>query len=128
MKNNTHQCHERARTINHLSIYTLASSNDNQGRWQSAQLPQESARKFTVALLSLKNKTSECWIAYEGSMHGIAHWLSKHPGRMHCLMSAAGQDATSVMNSLYKAEMLLAQREHMPRLSFSSISCTRPVI
>mmetsp|Transcript_26639 Transcript_26639/g.38594 ORF Transcript_26639/g.38594 Transcript_26639/m.38594 type:complete len:546 (-) Transcript_26639:699-2336(-) len=83
---------------------------------EKAQLPREPTRKITAALLSTKNTTSECWIAYEGSVYDITHWLSKHPGGMHCLMSSAGQDATSVMNSLHKPETLANNMRRIRRV------------
>lgn len=56
---------------------------------------------ISPSLLSTKNTVEECWIAYEGIVYDVTKWLSRHPGGMRAIMSAAGSDATSVMQNLH---------------------------
>jgi len=62
--------------------------------------------KITPELLSSKNNIDESWIAYEGIVYDVTHWLPKHPGGIRSLMSAVGHDATSVMKSLHSQDTL----------------------
>jgi len=71
------------------------------------------AREITAALLATKNTIDECWIAYEGGVYDVTHWLAKHPGGIRSIMSAAGFDASSVMNSLHSPNTLAT---HMKRI------------
>mmetsp|Transcript_13775 Transcript_13775/g.15486 ORF Transcript_13775/g.15486 Transcript_13775/m.15486 type:complete len:535 (+) Transcript_13775:99-1703(+) len=66
----------------------------------------ENIRKITFSDLAEKNTVEECWIAYEGYVYDATHWLSKHPGGIRSIMSAAGSDASSVMKSLHTPDTL----------------------
>lgn len=61
---------------------------------------------ITSSFLATKNSIDECWIAYEGKVYDVTHWLAKHPGGIRSIMSAAGSDATSVMKSLHAPNTL----------------------
>ena len=61
---------------------------------------------ITHSELSQKTSIQECWIAYESKVYDVTHWLAKHPGGVRSIMSAAGQDATSVMKSLHHPSTL----------------------
>jgi Fatty acid desaturase len=61
---------------------------------------------ITSSFLATKNTIDECWIAYEGKVYDVTHWLAKHPGGIRSIMSAAGSDATSVMKSLHAPNTL----------------------
>ena len=67
---------------------------------------QDQLRTISLTQLSSKNTLEECWIAYEGIVYDVTHWLSKHPGGMRAIMAAAGQDASSVMKSLHTPDTL----------------------
>lgn len=67
---------------------------------------QDHPRTISLTQLSSKNTLEECWIAYEGIVYDVTHWLSKHPGGMRAIMAAAGQDASSVMKSLHTPDTL----------------------
>lgn len=61
---------------------------------------------ITSSFLATKNSIDECWIAFEGTVYDVTHWLAKHPGGVRSIMSAAGSDATSVMKSLHAPNTL----------------------
>ena len=67
---------------------------------------KSSPREVTPALLATKTSVDECWIAYEGGVYDVTHWLAKHPGGIRSIMSAAGSDASSVMKSLHSPTTL----------------------
>eukprot|EP01083_Nonionella_stella_P029029 80008_1 len=64
------------------------------------------SREISMDLLAKKKSIDECWIAYEGGVYDVTHWLSKHPGGVRAIMSAAGSDASSVMKSLHAPQTL----------------------
>lgn len=64
------------------------------------------SRDITTSFLASKNTIDECWIAYEGNVYDVTHWLRKHPGGIRSIMSVAGQDASSVMKSLHAPSTL----------------------
>eukprot|EP00555_Chaetoceros_dichaeta_P006651 CAMPEP_0198267604 /NCGR_PEP_ID=MMETSP1447-20131203/33765_1 /TAXON_ID=420782 /ORGANISM="Chaetoceros dichaeta, Strain CCMP1751" /LENGTH=517 /DNA_ID=CAMNT_0043958273 /DNA_START=102 /DNA_END=1655 /DNA_ORIENTATION=+ len=61
----------------------------------------EKPREITPSFLATKNSIGECWIAYDGDVYDVTRWLPMHPGGIRAIMSAGGQDATSVMKSLH---------------------------
>jgi len=61
----------------------------------------EKPREICPSLLATKNSIGECWIAYDGDVYDVTRWLPMHPGGIRAIMSAGGQDATSVMKSLH---------------------------
>ena len=63
-------------------------------------------KQVTPTLLATKTSIDECWIAYEGEVFDVTHWLAKHPGGIRSIMSAAGSDASSVMKSLHAPSTL----------------------
>ncbi len=63
-------------------------------------------REITPTFLATKTSVDECWIAYEGGVYDVTHWLAKHPGGIRSIMSAAGSDASSVMKSLHAPSTL----------------------
>lgn len=63
-------------------------------------------RQITPSMLATKNTLDECWIAYEGGVYDVTHWLRKHPGGIRSIMSTAGSDASSVMKSLHTPNTL----------------------
>ncbi len=63
-------------------------------------------RDITSEELATKTSIDECWIAYDGGVYDVTHWLAKHPGGIRAIMSAAGSDATSVMKSLHAPNTL----------------------
>ena len=63
-------------------------------------------REITPSLLATKTSVDECWIAFEGGVYDVTHWLAKHPGGIRSIMSAAGSDASSVMKSLHSPNTL----------------------
>jgi fatty acid desaturase/cytochrome b involved in lipid metabolism len=65
-----------------------------------------SLRSITVAELATKTSIHEVWIAYDGIVFDVTHWLAKHPGGIRSIMSVAGQDASSVMKSLHTQSTL----------------------
>jgi len=70
------------------------------------RVSSSSKRLISHELLATKCTVKECWVAYEGNVYDVTHWLSKHPGGMRSIMSAAGRDATSVMKSLHAPRTL----------------------
>ena len=64
------------------------------------------SNEITPSFLATKNTIDECWIAYEGGIYDVTHWLRKHPGGIRSIMSVAGQDASSVMKSLHAPSTL----------------------
>lgn len=68
--------------------------------------PSNSKKGITASVLATKNTVDECWIAYEGNVYDVTHWLRKHPGGIRSIMSVAGQDASSVMKSLHAPKTL----------------------
>eukprot|EP00553_Chaetoceros_curvisetus_P010898 CAMPEP_0204638878 /NCGR_PEP_ID=MMETSP0717-20131115/40897_1 /ASSEMBLY_ACC=CAM_ASM_000666 /TAXON_ID=230516 /ORGANISM="Chaetoceros curvisetus" /LENGTH=554 /DNA_ID=CAMNT_0051658781 /DNA_START=20 /DNA_END=1684 /DNA_ORIENTATION=+ len=67
---------------------------------------RRNSRDITIEDLSAKTSIDECWIAYDGGVYDVTHWLAKHPGGIRAIMSAAGSDATSVMKSLHAPNTL----------------------
>mmetsp|Transcript_16320 Transcript_16320/g.24698 ORF Transcript_16320/g.24698 Transcript_16320/m.24698 type:complete len:514 (+) Transcript_16320:181-1722(+) len=63
-------------------------------------------KDIPISVLETKNSLDECWLAYDGLVYDVTHWIPKHPGGIRAIMSAAGQDATSVMNSLHHPSTL----------------------
>jgi len=63
-------------------------------------------KQVTPTLLATKTSIDECWIAYEGEVFDVTHWLAKHPGGIRSIISAAGSDASSVMKSLHAPSTL----------------------
>lgn len=63
-------------------------------------------KEITPSQLATKTSVDECWIAYEGGVYDVTHWLAKHPGGIRSIMSAAGSDASSVMKSLHSPSTL----------------------
>jgi len=63
--------------------------------------------EIPLSLLSTKNTVEECWIAYEGIVYDVTHWLPRHPGGIRAIMSAAGSEGTSVMRNLHAPDTLL---------------------
>lgn len=69
--------------------------------------PQDDKQiEITHEVLASKTSVKECWIAYKGDVYDVTRWLPMHPGGMRALMSASGQDATSVMQSLHAPNTL----------------------
>lgn len=79
---------------------------------------------ITPQLLSSKKKTDECWIAYEGIVYDVTLWLHKHPGGLRSLMSAVGNDATSVMKSLHSHDALESYLKRLRKVGKLSESYT----
>jgi delta8-fatty-acid desaturase len=73
---------------------------------QKSTTGKSNLREITPSLLATKNSIDECWIAYEGGVYDVTHWLVKHPGGIRSIMSAAGSDASSVMKSLHAPSTL----------------------
>jgi delta8-fatty-acid desaturase len=64
-------------------------------------------QEVSLSLLSTKNTVEECWIAYEGIVYDVTHWLPRHPGGIRAIMSAAGSESTAVMRNLHAPDTLL---------------------
>jgi len=71
---------------------------------------------ISPSLLSSKSTVNECWIAYDGVVYDVTRWLPLHPGGFRSIMSAAGQDATSVMKSLHSPYTLKRYIGRMKRV------------
>jgi fatty acid desaturase/predicted heme/steroid binding protein len=72
--------------------------------------------KITASVLASKTTIKECWIAYEGNVYDVTHWLAKHPGGIRTIMTASGQDATSVMKSMHTPEVLMSQMKRLRKV------------
>jgi len=66
----------------------------------------EKPREICPTVLATKNSIGECWIAYDGDVYDVTRWLPLHPGGIRAIMSAGGQDATSVIRSLHTPHTL----------------------
>jgi len=91
-------------------IPTAQAVSSNIQKNANAKLDSSSSsvtlKRVTPTLLATKTTINECWIAYEGGVYDVTHWLPKHPGGIRSIMSAAGSDASSVIKSLHAPKTL----------------------
>lgn len=74
---------------------------------QNSTESRSNLEEISLSLLSTKNTVEECWIAYEGIVYDVTHWLPRHPGGIRAIMSAAGSESTAVMRNLHAPDTLL---------------------
>jgi delta8-fatty-acid desaturase len=74
---------------------------------QNSTESRSNLEEISLSLLSTKNTVEECWIAYEGIVYDVTHWLPRHPGGVRAIMSAAGSESTAVMRNLHAPDTLL---------------------
>jgi fatty acid desaturase/predicted heme/steroid binding protein len=82
-------------------------SGNASGSIKAESNAKSNPREITPSLLATKTSVDECWIAYEGGVYDVTHWLAKHPGGIRSIMSASGSDASSVMKSLHTPSTLV---------------------
>jgi len=81
---------------------------------------REKLREICPTVLATKNSVRECWIAYDGDVYDVTRWLPMHPGGMRAIMSAGGQDATSVMQSLHAPNTLKTYMKRVRKIGVLS--------
>jgi flavocytochrome c len=63
-------------------------------------------KTFTLADVAKHNKETDCWVAVNGQVLDVTHFLKDHPGGKQAILLFAGKDATAEFNMLHKPEVV----------------------
>lgn len=57
--------------------------------------------EVTSQELAKHNTINDCWIAIDGKVYNVTHYLDFHPGGVEEMMRGSGKDATDLFNQIH---------------------------
>ena len=64
--------------------------------WLQKSFPQKAPIRVSTAELSKHNLEDDVWIAIQGRVYDITHYISYHPGGKYQILRGKGIDATEL--------------------------------
>ncbi len=65
------------------------------------QAPEPEVVGYTLAEVSQKNTSAECWVAIDGRVFDLTMWIRSHPGGAGAITQLCGKDGTSQFLSMH---------------------------
>ena len=58
------------------------------------QAPEPEVAGYTLAEVSQKNSSADCWVAIDGGVYDLTMWIRSHPGGAAAITQLCGTDGT----------------------------------
>ena len=65
------------------------------------QAPEPEVVGYTLAEVSQKNTSTDCWVAIDGGVYDLTMWIRSHPGGAGAITQLCGKDGTSQFLSMH---------------------------
>lgn len=65
------------------------------------QAPEPEVVGYTLAQVSQKNTSADCWVAIDGGVYDLTMWIRSHPGGAGAITQLCGKDGTAQFLSMH---------------------------
>ena len=66
-----------------------------------APAPEPEVVGYTLAQVSQKNTSADCWVAIDGGVYDLTMWIRSHPGGAGAITQLCGKDGTAQFLSMH---------------------------
>jgi cytochrome b involved in lipid metabolism len=66
---------------------------------ESSPTAEETFQGYTLAEVSERDSSAECWVAIDGGVYDLTEWIRSHPGGSGAILNLCGQDGTTSFTS-----------------------------